>query len=173
MYLKVAGCLCVILAGAGYGYSRGLEYKRQEEELEYVSRLFREMQGEISYTRASLAEVCQRVGRRAREPYRTWLLSVAEKLEIRGAPSLASLWEEQAEIWLKETVLDKDEKNELKKLGGQMDCLDIRMQEETFAWYAKRLEERHKRVAAEAAEKRRLCGSLGVMAGLFLAILLI
>lgn len=170
---KITGCLCVILAGAGYGYSRGLEYKRHAEELAYLNRLIWEMQGEISYTRASLTEVCRRVGRRAKKPYGAWLCSVAETMEKRGSRSLAKLWEVQVEEWLKDTVLNKEEKEELKGLGERMGYLDIHMQEETFAWYAKQLEERQNRAAKELEEKRRLCCSLGVMAGLFLAILLI
>ena len=173
MYLKMTGCLCVILAGAGYGYSRGLEYKRHAEELAYLNRLIREMQGEISYTKASLTEVCRRVGGRAREPYGSWLCSVAEIMERRGSRSLARLWDEQVEEWLEETHLNKEEKEELKDLGERMGYLDIRMQEETFAWYAKRLEERQNKAAREMEEKRHLCCSLGVMAGLFLVILLI
>lgn len=173
MYLKLMGCIFIVLSGAGYGYSKGLEYKRHAEEVEYLSRLIREMQGETSYTKAPLAEVCRRAGRHAREPYVSWLEEMADMMEVRNDTSLAKLWKDQTENHLKNTALTAEERKELSELGGRMGYLDIRMQEEIFGAYAGRLEERQKKLSEEVAEKRKLCGCLGVMAGMFIAILLV
>lgn len=173
MYLKLIGCLCIVLAGAGYGYSRGLEYKRHAEEVRYLSSLIREMQGETAYTKAPLAEVCRRAGRHAREPYLKWLDEMAEMMEERGGTSLAKIWENQTEKHLTATSLTQTERKELAELGGRMGYLDIRMQEEVFASYAGRLEKQQKKLSEEVDEKRKLCGCLGVMAGMFIAILLV
>lgn len=181
---KILGGICVVLAASGYGYSRGLEYKRHAEELEYLSRLIRQMAGEIRYTKAPLAEVCSRMKSRAREPYRGWLAELAHALEMRNSSGLAGLWTRGdgslEELWrdavrssLAQLNLDGEERKELENLGSQMGCIDVRMQEETLLWYAGRLEECQKRLAGEAAEKQRLCNILGVTGGLFLVILLI
>lgn len=173
MYAKIVGCICIVLASAGYGYSQGMEYKRYVEEVEYLCRLIRQMAGEMSYTKAPLAEVCIRMKNRVRQPYETWLFHLAEEMEKRGGMNLAFLWSKMAEEYLKELSLEKEEWEELKNLGSQMGYLDIRMQEDTLLWYAGKLEERQKILSAELAEKRRLCNLLGVTGGIFLVILLL
>lgn len=173
MYVKIIGCICVILAASGYGYSRGLEYQRHVEELGNLSYIIRQLAGEISYTRAPLAEICGRMKTRVRDPYRTWLGNLAYKLERPGSVNLAFLWSEMAEENLKALPLAKEEMEELKNLGGQMGCLDIHMQEEVLLRYAKRLEEEQKRLQSGLAEKRRLCNTLGVTGGLLLVVLLL
>ena len=93
-------------------------------------------------------------------------------MEERDGQNLAQLWERRTGRCLEDTCLTKEQKKELGELGAQMGYLDARMQEETLGWYAGRVEEERKKLAAEVAEKRRLCGCMGVMAGMFLAILL-
>ena len=173
MYLKLAGCLVVILAASGYGYCQGLEYKSHVEEIEYLCRLVGQIQGEISYTKAPLSVVLSRVGKRVREPYRKWLLELSEAMEHREGVILAELWKKKAEESLKDLHLSLEEHEELQKLGEQMGYLDIRMQEEALAWYRKQLEARGEMLSGALAEKRRLCSCLGVMSGIFLAIVLI
>lgn len=173
MYLKAAGCLVVIFSASGYGYCRGLEYKKHVEELEYLNRLIGQIKGEISYTRAPLGDVFSKVGRRIREPYRSWLLALSAGMEYRGSTMLADLWKRITEEHLTNLYLDQEEQRELKNLGNQMGYLDIRMQEEVLAWYCGRLDEKRKMLSEELAQKRRLCSCLGVMGGIFLAIVLI
>ncbi|MCI8638279.1 MAG: hypothetical protein HFG41_03810 [Coprococcus sp.] len=173
MYLKIIGCVLIVLASSGYGYAKGLEYKKQVEELEYVSRLLRQVGGEISYLKAPLPDVLKRVGRRVKNPYQSWLFSLSDALGRKGDAVLGDVWRTKTEEELKGVFLCKEELEELKGLGGQMGHLDIRMQEQTLSWYAKRLEEKGQCLRTELAQKRRLCNLLGVMGGVFLAIILI
>ena len=173
MYLKIAGCILVILASSGYGYAKGLEYKKHVEEMEYLSRIIRQIGGEISYLKAPLPDVLKRVGKRAREPYQSWLFSLSGALERKGNAVLGDVWRMKTEEELKGILFRGEEMEELKGLGGQMSHLDIRMQEQTLAWYAKRLEEKEQYLRTELAQKRRLCNLLGVISGVFLAVILI
>lgn len=173
MYLKMIGCILVVLASSGYGYARGLEYKKYVDELEYLSRLIRQINGEISYLKAPLADVLKRVGRRAREPYQSWLFTLGDTLEKKGNAALRDIWREKTEESLNHVIFRGEELEELKELGGQMGHLDIRMQEQTLSWYAERLEEKEQFLRTELAQKRRLCSLLGVTGGVFLAVILV
>ena len=173
MLLKYAGCILIVAAASGYGYYRGMEYKRQAGEMRYQVQLIREISGEIAYSKAPLAEIFGHMAKRSRPPYNIWLHNMAEVLKERGTSQFAKLWKEKTGELLNDLGFDEEEEELLKELGERMDHLDIRMQEETLRRYAGGLEERCVRKENDLREKQRLCSLLGAAAGVFLAILLL
>ena len=83
------------------------------------------------------------------------------------------VWRKEAEHLLDKLSLTEEETEELINLGIQIGNYNIQMQETAFRWYASCLEERRGKLMKEVSEKQRLCNSLGVLAGIFLVILLI
>ena len=81
MYLKMVGCLGIVAATSGYGYSRGMEYQRQITDTGELQRGIRQLAGEMEYTYAPLAQVCASVSRRCSQNYRIWLEHLAKELE--------------------------------------------------------------------------------------------
>ena len=81
MYLKIAGCLGIVAATSGYGYSRGMEYQRQITDTGELQREIRQLAGEMEYTYAPLSQVCASVSRRCSQNYRIWLEHLAKELE--------------------------------------------------------------------------------------------
>lgn len=162
-----------MLGAYAYGYCTGLEYKRHIEELEILNRIIWQIRGEISYTKAPLAEVFARVGGRAEEPYRAWLHNLSREIEDKGQRTLGVLWREAVREELKSLLLSGEEKAELENLGNQMSYLDIRMQEAALSLYGKRLEERRETLLMGLQEKRRLSACLGAAGGVFLVIILV
>ena len=157
MYLKIAGCLGIVAATSGYGYSRGMEYQRQITDTGELQRVIRQLAGEMEYTYAPLAQVCASVSRRCSQNYRIWLEHLAKELEMPSR-SLAIIWERCCESDL-ECLL----------LGS----LDKKQETQIFLQYAEFLEEKRGSLLKEIQEKRRLCNLLGVTAGLFLTILIL
>ena len=92
MYLKMVGCLGIVAATSGYGYSRGMEYQRQITDTGELQRVIRQLAGEMEYTYAPLAQVCASVSRRCSQNYRIWLEHLAKELEMPSR-SLAIIWE--------------------------------------------------------------------------------
>ena len=82
MYLKIVGCLGIVAATSGYGYSRGMEYQRQITDTGELQRVIRQLAGEMEYTYAPLAQVCASVSRRCSQNYRIWLEHLAKELEM-------------------------------------------------------------------------------------------
>ena len=85
MYLKMVGCLGIVAATSGYGYSRGMEYQRQITDTGELQRVIRQLAGEMEYTYAPLAQVCASVSRRCSQNYRIWLEHLAKELEKMSA----------------------------------------------------------------------------------------
>lgn len=173
MLLKVIGCLVIMAASSGYGLAKGMEYKRQVETMGALERIIWQLRGEISYMKAPLPDVFCRVGGRLEEPYRGWLCSLAEELNGYGREGFREIWERVTRDKLRGISLPEGEWDELARLGAQMGYLDIRMQETALDWYGKQMQGREAAMREALAERRKLCGYLGVMGGAFLVILLI
>ena len=161
MYLKMVGCLGIVAATSGYGYSRGMEYQRQITDTGELQRVIRQLAGEMEYTYAPLAQVCASVSRRCSQNYRIWL------------EHLAIIWEEWSESDLECLLLGREERVRLHELGRQLGSLDKKQETQIFLQYAEFLEEKRGGLLKEIQEKRRLCNLLGVTAGLFLTILIL
>ena len=154
----MVGCLGIVAATSGYGYSRGMEYQRQITDTGELQRVIRQLAGEMEYTYAPLAQVCASVSRRCSQNYRIWLEHLAKELEMPSR-SLAIIWERCCESDL--------------ELGMQLGSLDKKQETQIFLQYAEFLEEKRGGLLKEIQEKRRLCNLLGVTAGLFLTILIL
>lgn len=173
MYLKIIGSIFVIIACSGYGFSRGREYKKHVEELETLRRIAIMFATETSYSKLPIAELSSRISRKVGEPYKSWLTGLSDALKNEKQEPLMQVWEKEAEHLLKKLFLTEEEGNELKNLGIQIGNYNIQMQENAFRWYADLLKEKREQLMKEVSEKQKLCNSLGVLAGIFLVILLL
>lgn len=186
MYLKVTGCLGIVVATSGYGYSRGIEYQRQITDTGELQRVIRQLAEEIEYTYAPLSQVCASVSRRCSQVYKNWLEDLAKRLEMatswetpvevrsgRRPGNFEIIWEESCKQDLAGLRLGEEERLRLCEIGMQLGSLDKKQEMQTFLQYAEFLEEKRDSLLKEIQEKRRLCNLLGIMAGLFLTILIL
>ena len=137
-----------------------------------LQRVIRQLEGEMEYTYAPLAQVCASVSRRCSQNYRIWLEHLAKELEMPSR-SLAIIWERCCESDLECLLLGREERVRLHELGMQLGSLDKKQETQIFLQYAEFLEEKRGGLLKEIQEKRRLCNLLGVTAGLFLTILIL
>lgn len=119
----MVGCLGIVAATSGYGYSRGMEYQRQITDTGELQRVIRQLAGEMEYTYAPLAQVCASVSRRCSQNYRIWLEHLAKELEMPSR-SLAIIWERCCESDLECLLLGREERVRLHELGRQFGSLD-------------------------------------------------
>ena len=184
MYLKLIGCLGIVMATSGYGYSRGMEYQRQITDTGELQRVIRQLAGEMEYTCAPLSQVCASTSRRCSRIYRYWLEHLSKELELstvwetqikREQPgrSLATIWEESCKSDLGSLMIGKEERFCLQELGLQLGSLDKKQEAQIFFRYAEFLEEKRGSLLKNIQEKQRLCNLLGITAGLFLIILIL
>ena len=73
----------------------------------------------------------------------------------------------------KPLFLEKEDREKLLSLGGQLGYLDTQMQERTLLLYLEQLELSVSRLRGEIREKCRLSTVLGVMGSLFLVIVML
>lgn len=83
------------------------------------------------------------------------------------------MWSNTIEEYLRDTYLKKTDLEHLKEIGLHMGYMDEEMQIGTINLYLEQLELEIQKMRAGIAVQRRLCNCLGVMGGIFLAIVLI
>lgn len=173
MYLKVLGSVLIIAATSGIGYWYSHEFQKHLNELQYLRQMFIMIYGEIRYTQESFGEVFSHLERQLKEPYAEWFRNMAENIQDRSRTSFSELWSEAIDLCLGISHLKKEDLAELKDLGAQMGYLDADTQLGVLKLYTEKLEIRIQTIRTGLASKKRLCNCLGIMSGIFIAIILV
>lgn len=172
MITKTAGICLVLFSSTAIGFWCSGRLKERIEELETIRRLLLMLRGEIKYTRSTLTEAFGTIGRRLREPYGSLLLNTADAMEQMQGQTLSQIWEQCVEEALKESALTKEDKEKLIHLGSQLGYLDTEMQLSTIELYLEQTQEEIKNAAENFKRNGRLYRTMGIMAGIFLVILM-
>lgn len=146
--------------------------KKYLKELQCIRQIMIMLRSEIKYTKVPLGEAFYHIGRRTKGEERTWLLTLAKKLEDKSGKTFTELWNntlEQSEIKEKLKISDLEQ---LKVFGSNLGYLDEEMQFNAINLYLEQLGVEIERVRESMAVKTRLCHCFGVMGGIFLVILL-
>lgn len=164
---KIVGCALIFLSCSGIGICKGIELQQHLKDLECVKGLFVLLKSELQYTRAPFVEVFQKLSKKTQGEFRNWTISLSQKLEKKGTGSFYEIWCDSIETNLSGTYLKKEEKEELKNLGKNLEYI------ESIDLYIEQLEYNIKNTREEYQTKRKLCQSMGIMGGIFLVILLL
>lgn len=165
--LKWIGITLIIGASSGMGFAKSNDLQSHLNQLEEIQKLFYLLRSELQYIRAPFAEVFEKIGKKTKDPYGTWLLDLSERLQRKGAGSFWEIWCLSITEDLQETNLKEDELEELKNVGKNLEYI------ESLDLFIEQMEYRIKNTREAYRSKRKLCQSMGVMGGIFLVILLL
>ena len=170
---KIIGSIMIIGAASLLGWKKAADVDRAYEELQYVRRLLYLLQSEIAYSRAFLAEAFSNISRSAREPYRAWLRQLSCCMESCSGGEFEGIWNRTIHRYLQGTPLPEQEVEHLKELGKYLGNADIKTQVRHIELLEEQIEIAMKEMREELRTKKRLYYCLGVMGGIFLAIILV
>ncbi len=176
MFFKWTGGLLILFAGSGMGVWLAWGYKKRLQTLETLRRMVYCLKGEIVYSHAPLGEAFERIGKREKSVLGELFMQAAERISSRSGETFAKIWEqtiEKMEENGKDFFLEKEDKDKLVSLGGQLGYLDAQMQERTLLLYLEQLEYSISGLRSEIREKCRMSTALGVMGSLFLVIVMV
>lgn len=171
--LKLAGILLLMTGCIGLGINKVTEEKGRIRELREIRRIVQRMQHEMIYGKRTLPEICLLFGQCMKEPYRSAFLEVFQRLDENDGTALEHIWKERMEACMSGLPLKEEEKEILYSLPQQQGILDETMQAADVGQSLDLLTEHIHRAEAEYENKSRVIMSISVMAGLFLAILLL
>lgn len=166
--------ICLILAaagGAGWSYCRQIRLRL--EHIRQLQQLLLLLQGEIQYHCSTLPEAFERCGRQGNGICGQWLAETGRRLNAMEGVGFQELWEQQIGELQKTTALSNANIEDLKRLGNRLSYPDKDTQLGAMELYSQRLKEQEEQLTRELPVKMKLGTTLGILAGMFLVILLI
>lgn len=173
MWIKCVGICLVCVSCAGIGGSEALRLIRRRRFLEEIKRIATGLQGEIGYTQAVLPLALCRAGERGDGKAGKLFWMAGERLEASPDSPFGTIWEAVLEELGIRPLLGTDEWGLMCRFGNSIGYLDLEMQQKTLALYLEELERAIEQLRREEPEKKRLCWGLGILGGLFLAVILL
>lgn len=171
--LRLLAVLFVLYGSIGFSFKVCQEMRTRLRQVEQMKEIFRMFQTEISFSRASLPEICLVVSKRISEPYKSAMEEVYIEVQKKSGLQFPVIWQEKVEQCLKLLPVKKEEKEIFLEFGNQTGFTDWEMQAGMLKKNQKQLEELHSQLKSEMKNKEKVITSLGILGGLMLVIVFI
>lgn len=170
---KIAGVIFILVGCIGYGVDRiGREHSRVEHLREMI-RIIRRIQGEISYGKHTLPEICLILSEHCSDSYRPFFSQIYEQANQGNGTPFGGIWEQQMRLCLEDVPLTEEEKDILRNLPQDLGMQDEKLQAENIGRSVDLLGRKCRKAEDAYENKARMILSVSLLTGVFLAILLI
>ena len=173
MVMKLIGGILVVGACGGIGDYLAKCLERRVEELTQLYHTILELQGEIRYAATPLSEAMLQLGKQGRGCIADCFLRIAKEMEQADGRSLSDIVRQTGSIELQKTVLTRQDKEQLFRLGDSLGRLDKTQQLLATEHYLTGLREEIEEAKRIKKERSYLYRCLSILAGVFLMILMI
>ena len=170
--LKTAGSILILLASFLYGWRVREELQEHVKQLIGMKEMFQMLWGEISYARTPLKEAFLQIAHQKKEPFSGFLEKAAEEMD-ENEESMGSFWGKLVEQEGERFLFTEEERELLKRAGENFGYLDGQMQLKNLELYIEQTEVLIQKAQEELKDRQKIAGTLSLMCGLFLVILLI
>lgn len=169
--MKWIGAVLLICATTLIGFDRASKLSKRPKEIIQIKHALQILEAEIVYSQATLSEAFNKIAQQLPSPVAILFQRVAT--ELQTSSDLTKTWIEQVNYFLMHASLSQDEAEVLKQFGKTLGQHDITQQKKYIQLALTHLD----RILTEAQENHQRYGkmykNLGVLAGLFLVLLLI
>ena len=173
MLLKIIGCTLIILSSAGMGFFFSNEMRCRIDDLRELRKLVLLLRGDIRYGNTPLPEAVNAIARRHKGSFEAFFNKVSTSLNELSGLTFQEIWKDAVEKKLVDTSLSRRDKTQLLQFGENLGYLDKEMQMNTLDLFLSQLEEETKELSKAVKEKSYLFNSLGIMAGIFISIIML
>ena len=161
----------ILVSGTGCGFALSSRLTRRKRNLEMILRMLILLKGEIRYGNTSLYDAFTGAAGKLDGKYREFFLNTAEMMQTRKGENFGDLFRSCAEKTFGTAGLTPEEKEKLYSLGDRLGYLGMDMQLKQLEMLERELEYSLGELQKELPEKKKICRSLGVLLGIFLAVL--
>lgn len=170
--LKVIG-ICLLAAGCGgIGFYESMELTRHEELLKQVRQMMILLKGEIRYGNSSLCDVFEKLSERLGGELGKFLKEMAVQIQGQKRVCFSKIYRMSAKKTGICRKMTEAENMLFLELGDSLGDFDRETQIRQIELYEKELEMRLEEICRQFPQKKKLYQNLGVLGGIFLAILL-
>lgn len=171
--LKLAGCICILLASSGMAYSCIYSLRKEISQSEQLLDLFTVMEGELAYSRCPLPELLARLSGQLAEPYSQLFLQSSSRMEENREADIPTIWSQCCEQARRQLFLSPQAYQALLRMGEAFSYTSLESSLQLLRLGQKKMADILARRNGEFAGKRKLYCCLSYMAGLFSIILLL
>ncbi len=170
---KIVGIFCILAGCMGLGRLKVRQEKERIRHLRELIRIIRRMQDEISYGKHTLPEICLILADNVDDCYSPCFREIHRQMLEGDGTGLKEVWGEQMGVCLQNLPLQEDEREIIRQLPA---CLGL--QEETrqalgFEQAVRLLSGKCQKAEETYENKSKMIGSVSILAGLLLSILLL
>ena len=155
---RIIGGILVIAATSGIGFLYSKELQIYLEKMLYIRHLIYLLKGELEYCVAPIGEVFGKI---------------AQQVKQREADEFFTIWMRTIDQYLGELSLKPSHLIQLKELGCYLGQNHTAVESRNLQLYIERLELEIEKMREGIETKRRIGSCLGVMAGIFLVVILL
>ncbi len=170
---KCIGCLLIIAGSSGWGCWMAGNYRSRLCLLEQLRQMVLMLKGQILYANAPLQEGFEAVGQRTEGILSDLFSQVAKRIDQQQGEPFCQIWKEEVGHLDESSSFSLADRQSLAALGEHLGFMDKNMQEKNLLLYLEELDLVIEDLRKHKQERCRLYISLGIMGGLFLAVLLL
>lgn len=171
MLLKLVGCALLIAGGSCLGIYYGIQPRLRSRDLEEIKKGLMVMYSETEYGHTCLEPMCIKAGEITSDKISGLFKAFAISLSERCGESSGKMWEECI-IGYDGLHLSENDISMILGLGSYLGCGDIKRQLTGIELLTDYIDRCQSELRDEIVKRMRLCRSTGILAGLFLVILL-
>lgn len=173
MFLKLLGMLVVFISCTYMGKILAGKYTKRYAQLTVFLNFVEFFETEICYTSTPVMEIFKSLTPKINSPFKEIVISVLEQLTSYGYRPLCDIWKENLYANKKSLSLNEEDLDLMIYFGNILGTTDKENQKKYFTVIKSRLNTQLKEAQDNRAKYTKLFNELGIIAGLFIIILII
>lgn len=170
--MKIAGIVLIIFSGAGLGICKSLELSRREKILEQLGKMILLLKNQIRCTGDTIPDALLEVAGKMTGEYREFLLSASRAAQKRNGNTFGEIFKDCARELLPLSKVSEEERGCFLSIGERLGYLDREMQVAQLSLLEADMDRCLSSLRRTMKEKKKLYQNMGIMGGIFLAILM-
>lgn len=170
--MKIAGIILIVFSGAGLGICKSLELSRREKILEQLGKMILLLKNQIRCTGDTIPDALLEVAGKMSGEYREFLLSTSRAVQKRKGNTFGEIFKDCARELLPLSKVSEEEQGCFLSIGERLGYLDREMQVAQLSLLEADMDRCLSSLRRTMKEKKKLYQNMGIMGGIFLAILM-
>lgn len=170
--MKIAGIILIVFSGAGLGICKSLELSRREKILEQLGKMILLLKNQIRCTGDTIPDALLEVAGKMSGEYREFLLSTSGAVQKRNGNTFGEIFKDCARELLPLSKVSEEERGCFLSIGERLGYLDREMQVAQLSLLEADMDRCLGYLRRTMKEKKKLYQNMGIMGGIFLAILM-
>ncbi len=170
--MKIAGIILIVFSGAGLGICKSLELSRREKILEQLEKMILLLKNQIRCTGDTIPDALLEVAGKMSGEYREFLLSTSGAVQKRNGNTFGEIFKDCARELLPLSKVSEEERGCFLSIGERLGYLDREMQVAQLSLLEADMDRCLSSLRRTMKEKKKLYQNMGIMGGIFLAILM-